>query len=330
MPKRSKFPKLRSHKWTTAGGEVRAAYYYDMRSTGTPDASLGSDYKEALRQWHEIHFDRPRIAGTIEEAFKRWEAESLPAYESATTRRNYAQSLRTIRPVFGPAAWAEVKTSTIAAYLKKRTAKTQANREKALLSVIWGKAREWDMTELPFPAYRMRLKNPEHAQNVEVTQAAFDAVYRHAPQHLRDAMDIASSTGLRITDVLKLRLSDVRDGQLVFDASKTGKGGSFQVDGSLLGALIERRKASKAPHLFLLACGSKPVTERMLTDAWARARAKALPECPEVAGLLLRHMRKRAAQLAGSLAEAQALLQHGSAATTQRHYRGREKLRPVR
>jgi hypothetical protein len=68
----------------------------------------------------------------------------------------------------------------------------------------------------------------------------------------------------------------------------------------------------------------------MLTDAWARARAKALPECPEVEGLLLRHMRKYAAQLAGSLQEAQQLLQHGSAATTARHYRPSEKLRPVR
>jgi integrase len=72
------------------------------------------------------------------------------------------------------------------------------------------------------------------------------------------------------------------------------------------------------------------VNERMLTDAWARAREKAVKNCPEVEGLLLRHMRRRAAQLAGSLQEAQQLLQHGSAATTQRHYRPGEKLRPVR
>ena len=331
MPKTSKLPGFRTHVRRGRNGQVWVSYWLDMRGTGKPDVSLGTDHAQALAEYHRIKTERPRIAGTLEEAFRRWESECLPEYANATTRRNYAQSLKTLRPVFGPATWDGIRVSTIAEYLRRRTAKTQANREKALLSVIWGKAREWELTALPFPAYKMRLSNPERAQDVEVTQAAFDAVYRHAPQHLKDAMDVASATGLRIGDILRLRLSDIRAEAIHFTAGKTAKKGSFSLSESpVLHSWIVRRRAAKPPHVFLLTNGNMRVTERMLTDAWARARAKALPECPEVEGLLLRHLRKYAAQLAGSLPEAQALLQHGSAATTQRHYRPSEKLRPVR
>jgi hypothetical protein len=330
MPKTSKHPRFRVNIRRGKGGQVWTSYSFDMRGTGRPDVSLGSDYAAALVEWAKLRDNIPRVRGTIEEAFERWEREELPRYANDTTRRNYAQNLRKLRPVFGPATWDGVRVSTIAEYLRKRTAKVQANREKALLSVIWGKAREWELTALPFPAYKMRLKNPEHAQDVEVTQAAFDAVYRHAPQFLQDAMDLASSTGLRVRDCIALRVTDSRDGVVRVVANKTGKRAQFGTAGSVLQGLIERRAAQKPPHIFLLTHGNMQVTERMLTDAWARARAKALPDCPEVEGLMLRHMRKFAAQQAGSLQEAQQLLQHGSAATTARHYRGSEKLRPVR
>jgi integrase len=320
MPKKTKHPRLRSHAWRTSGGEVRCAYYYDMRGTGKPDIPLGTDYAAAILRWDELHYRRPRIIGTVQEAIERWRDECLPGYASATTRRNYAQNLRRIEPVFGPAAWDSITVATISEYLSRRTAKTQANREKACLSVIWGKAREWGMTTLPFPAYKMRLRNREFASHVEVTDEAFAAIYTHADQVLRDAMDIASATGLRVRDVLGLRLTDVRGDKMVVTAKKTGKAATFDLTASaILPAIIERRRAAKAPHVFLLVCGSKVVTERMLTDRFKAARAKAAAECPDCAGLLLRHMRKRAAQLAGSLQEAQSLLQHGSAATTQRH-----------
>lgn len=47
MPKATKHPRLRAHSWRTAGGEVRTAYYYDMRGTGKPDVALGTDYAAA-------------------------------------------------------------------------------------------------------------------------------------------------------------------------------------------------------------------------------------------------------------------------------------------
>lgn len=338
MPKASKFPKFRTSVKRGRAGQVWTSHWYDMRGTGKPDVPLGSDYTEARRRWAEIHLDAPRIAGTLEEAFRGWEqaADGLQAERLAKeTRIGYEKCLRMIRPPFASARWDEVKLPVLAAYVEKRSAKTRARQEMQLLSVIWGWARVKGMTELVYPAIGMQRsgwKGLAGVREVEVSDDAFNALHRHADATLRDALDIATATGLRVLDVLALRLSDVRGGKLVIDASKTGKRAEFDLAASaVLLPIIERRKSLRGPeHLFILAAGRKPVSYRMLSDRFTKARQAAAQEVPECAGLWLRDMRKRASQLSGSLAEASALLQHSSQSVTSRHYRVGDKLKPVR
>lgn len=339
MPKQSKHPKLRVSVKRGRAGQVWTSYWYDMRGTGKPDVPLGTDHTEALRRWAEIALEAPRIAGTLEEAFRGWETDEdaglLAKRLKPSTSAGYAKCLRALRPVFGGARWDEVTLPVLAQYVKKRTAKARARQEMQLLSVIWGWSRVQGLTDLRYPADDMQRnawKGLAGVRQVEVEDAAFAALHKHADQTLRDALDIATATGLRVMDVLGLRLSDVRDGKLIVDASKTGKRAEFDLSASVvLLPIIERRKAMKAPeHLFLLAAGRKPVTHRMLADRFTKARAAASKDCPACAALYLRDMRKRAGQLAGSLSEASTLLQHSSQSVTQRHYRAGDKLKPVR
>jgi hypothetical protein len=65
---------------------------------------------------------------------------------------------------------------------------------------------------------------------VEVTDEMFDAVYAQGDQLLRDAMDLASATGMRITDVRNAAAPG--DSILRLKASKTGKRMDFDVSGS--------------------------------------------------------------------------------------------------
>lgn len=330
----SKHPRLRVHVKRGKAGQVWTSYWFDMRGTGKADVPLGTDREAALVRWAELSGGASSIAGTLEEAFQRWEAEALPKIASAETRRDYAKCLRQLRPVFGPATWASVRLPVLKAYLAKRTGRTRANREMSVLQIVWNWARGEDLTQLHWPAAgmeRSRWKNREQARDVEVTDAMFDTIYRHADQVLRDALDIASATGLRARDVRGLRLSDIRGGKLVVTASKTGKRAEFDLDASdVLPPIIARRRASKALHIYLLDANGKPPTERMLHDRFVKARAAAALELPECAGLMLRDMRKRAAQLSASLADASNLLQHSSPAVTRAHYRRGDKLRPVR
>lgn len=68
---------------------------------------------------------------------------------------------------------------------------------------------------------------------------------------LRDGMDIASATGLRLTDVVAVGLPS--DGVLRLAANKTGKRAAFDVASSpVLSALLERRKTYRVSHLKLL------------------------------------------------------------------------------
>lgn len=341
MPKKTKHPRLRSHSRKNKAGKVWTGYYFDMRPEGKPDIALGTDYDAALKKWEELFYRRPMVKGTLKEAFDEWEERELPKYENAGTRRTYAQNLKTLRPVFGPARWHNVKLPNLVDYLDKRSAPIQANREMALLSIIWHYAQKRGFTELPYPAAglkRSKWKNKERAREFDVSDAVFEAVYACAEPMLRDCMDLASATGLRLTDCRRLSLPT--SGVLSLRSSKTGKSINFEVAASpILTELVSRRRIVGALHVMLLTMPTgKPVTEANLRGAWDRAREKAAEkaeaEKPELAGtirrMFLRDMRKRAAALAGSLDEASELLQHSSKRVTLAHYRQVNKVKPVR
>jgi integrase len=355
MPKTSKYPKLRVYVKRGRAGQVWKSWAYDMRGTGKPDIPLGNDYDEALRRYHEIHHEAPRRAGTIEEAFGRWELEVLPTYGSKVTRDGYAKNLRQLRPVFSPARWDEIDLPTLKAYLRKRTGKVQANRELSLLSVVWNWARGEGLTDLVWPAHgmeRSKWKNPEQAREFEVTPEIFAAIYAEADRVLRDCMDIASATGMRLTDCREVLLP--AGDFLRLKASKTGKKADFELALSeVLPNLIARRRAVKASHLMLLSTPTgRRVSASMLRSRWDSARLLARwrlgmegdlasPDSTQqraayglaqaIGDMYLRDTRKMAADAAESDEDAAQLLQHSSVSLTRKHYRSRAtKLVPVR
>lgn len=328
MPKLTKHPRLRSHVRKNASGKVRVYYYYDGRPDGKPDTPLGTEYEEAVALWEELHLKRPCAVGRLQEAVTRWRNDELPKYANAETRRGYSKQLDRLEAVLGGMTWDELDLPILREYLDRRTAKTQGNREMSLLSVIWGKARLWGMTRLPWPAAGVKnWKNEERARQFEVTDQLFSAVYAEADQMLKDCMDIATATGMRLTDVRTVLLpaGDV----LRLRASKTGKAADFDLSMSqVMPDLLKRRRAIDACHLMLLSTPDGfPVSARMLRTAWdnARERAASRPENAAIAASLramfLRDMRKRASDLAADSEQASKLLQHSSVALTERHYR---------
>lgn len=309
-------------------------YFYDMRPDGRPDIALGRDFDEALKKWDEIHNRAPRIAGTLTEAMDDWERKELPKYTSAETRRGYARNLRKLRPAFGGATWDGVSLKDLIDYLDKRAGKTQANREVTLLGLIWNWARIREYTDLPWPAAGLQKsawKNPEKPRAFqprrEEFMALFQAVYDQADQTLRDCMDLASATGMRLTDC---RLIPLPPGNtLRLKASKTGKEADFDLQSSpILLDLLARRRANKALHLKLLSTPTgREVTYSMLRGRWDDARLKAAAKASQdgqhelaaqIKLMYLRDMRKLASRLAGE--GATDLLQHGDRRTTDLHY----------
>lgn len=322
--KASKYPRFRSVTRKGANGQVWVYYRYDMRGTGKSDVNLGSDHGAALEMWHKLHNHQPLTVGRVQEAIDRWRDKCLPEYDNAETRKSYAKQLANIEAVFGGAGWHEITLPVLRQYLDKRTAKTQGNRELSVLSIVWGKARLWGMTALPWPAAGVKdWKNKEQAREFEVTDALFLAVYAQADQVLRDCLDIATATGMRITDVRTVRLPV--DGKLRFKAGKTGKWAYFDVAQSpVLAGLIERRGNADSVMLLCTSTG-RPVSMSMLRDRYELARDKAALANPTLASdlraMFLRDSRKRAADLADDMESASKLLQHSSVKLTATHYR---------
>ena len=341
MPKATKYPRLRTKIFKGKSGQVWVHYVYDMRPDGKTDIRLGTDYASAVEKWDELHNHKPRIIGRLQEAFDRWRERELPAYASAETRRGYSKNLAKIEPVFGSMTWDEITLPILREYLDRRTAKTQGNRELSVLSIVWGKARLWGMTRLHWPAAGVKnWKNTEAEREFEVTDALFVAVYAEADQVLRDCMDIATATGLRLTDARTVLMP--ADGKLRHKSNKTRKWVEFDVAASpVLSALVERRQAVKAYSVMLLATpAGRQVSARMLNDRWDVARDRAALKAADtgnpdfaatIRAMFLRDMRSRAADLAGDIAEASKLLQHSSKRLTEKHYRTKaETLKAVR
>lgn len=336
------YPRLRSHSRKRKSGKVTTYYFYDMRPEGKPDVPLGTDHAKALAKWDEIHNRAPRIKGTLQEAFERWSDEVLPSYR-ASTRRDYTQLLRAVEPVFGPSTWDGIQLTDLRDYLKARSAKTRGNREMSLLSIVWNWARLEGLTTLHFPAAglgRSRWKNKEQARRFEVTDQLFAAVYADGDQVLRDCMDLASATGMRLTDCRTILLP--KGDLLRLDASKTGKAADFDLSLSqVLPELLARRRAVKTTTLMLLVTPTgRAVSAGMLRDRWDQARLRAGIRAKlanddaladQIGAMWLRDMRKRAADLAESEDAAAELLQHSDKRLTRAHYRTKAtRLKPVR
>lgn len=336
------YPRLRSHSRKRKSGKVVTYYFYDRRPEGEPDIPLGTDHAKALAKWDEIHNRAPRIKGTLQEAFDAWRRDVLPNYR-ASTRRDYTQLLNAVEKVFGEATWDGIGLTDLRDYLRARSAKTRANREMSLLSLVWNWARLEGLTTLQFPAAglsRSKWKNKEQPRRFEVTDALFDAVYADADQVLRDCMDIASATGMRLTDCRTVLLP--KGDLLRLDASKTGKAADFDISLSqVLPELLARRRAIKTTCLMLLVTPEgRAVSQSMLRDRWDRARLRAGIRAKianddaladQIAAMYLRDMRKRAADLAESEDAAAELLQHSDKRLTRAHYRTKAtRLKPVR
>lgn len=221
----------------------------------------------------------------------------------------------------------------------------RANREIALLSHVWNLAREWGYTAKENPCRGVR-KNKEKPRDFYADDAVWSAVYAQACDELKDAMDLNYLTGQRPADVLKMRLTDIRDGAIEVQQNKTKKKLRILLDDAgrrtELGNVIDRIKARerKVSSLYLVATpGGQALnkhTLRVRFDAARLAAAKAAEgaEQPELAARVrafqFRDIRPKAASEM-PLDHASRLLGHTEHEITEKVYRRvGEVVKPVK
>lgn len=290
---------------------------------------LSDDRAEALRLWAQREGvkedDSTKLFSVVA---RRYVREVLPTKAPATRRDNERELDKLLR-VFGHIPIDAVAPLHIRQYMDIRgeTAKVRANREKALFSHIFNKAREWGYTTAPNPCQGVKSFK-ETGRSRYVTDSEFDLVRAQAHHTVVDAMDLALMTGQRPADVLKLQRSDIRDGALWVVQNKTGARLGIELVGELA-SIVNRINARprKAISPFLIQDeNGQPLTKDALRSRFDKAR--------ELAGVKFqfRDIRAKAATDTGDLAHSQKLLAHKNRNMTETYVRARvgERVKPLR
>ncbi|WP_223879243.1 tyrosine-type recombinase/integrase [Chitinimonas arctica] len=203
------------------------------------------------------------------------------------------------------------------------TGQIAANREKALFSHIWNKARLWGYTDLANPCQGIEGFQ-EKGRDIYVDDAAFKAIWDEADQPLRDALDLALLTGQRPADLLKMSETDIRDGAIWVQQNKTGTKLRISIAGELqllLERIIARKQAHRVRSLRLLIDkDGTPMVASTLRSKFERARARAGQTWQ------FRDLRAKAAtenDMSGGMDAAQDQLGHTTPSMTAKYVRNR-------
>lgn len=292
-------------------------YYYRTRTGGA--IPLGNDLSAAKLQWAEIErrgVTQPKDSWLSVSA--RYRKEGI-AGKAPKTQREYEAALDRLDDAFGDAMLSQIKPQHVREYLDKRSAKVAANREIAVLSLVFNWARERGITDRPNPCAGVR-KNREDGRDIYVTDEQYKALWDMAAPELQDALDLARLTGQRPADIRKMRRDDIRDGHLWVSQNKTGAKVGIEIVGELAGVIsriMSRPRAATSSSYLVQTDTGQPLSQTMMRDRFDAAREKSGQTWQ------FRDLRPKAATDMGDVRDAQHLLGHASESTTAEIYRRR-------
>jgi len=251
-------------------------YYY-----GQDKIPLGADLNRAKIKWAELETGGSVSNQRYIDVADRWEREAIHIgrrrkTRSPKTQKEFRAGLKELRAAFKDALLEQIQPFHVRQYLDNRTAKVSANREIAVLSIIWNWARGKGITDKANPCVGIE-KNPESARTRYVTTEEFNDVWEKACPELRDAMDLALLTSQSPSDILRLTRQDIRDGTLWMRRGKTHKKLGLRIEGKLkevLERILARPRTISSVYLIADKHG-QPLTIYQLDGRFQKARGSA-------------------------------------------------------
>ena len=319
-------------------------YYLDVGGKPRREVPLGDDYALMLRRYAELEMDStPRHVEvtTFRYVAERYRREVMPMKASRTQSDN-TRELDRLFEFFNnpPAPLEQIRPIHIRQFMDRRKdAPIRANREKALFSHIWNKAREWGYTDKPNPCEGIKGYK-EKGRDVYVEDGVYLAVWECADVPTQEAMDLAYLSGQRPADVLKMRETDIKDGAIWVTQGKTGKKLRLRLIGELADLIVRimERKRTYSIRSLAIVCNEsgQALTKFALRARFDKARAIAHAAALKsgkadlaaaIARFQFRDLRAKAgtdkAESAGMM-EAQKQLGHESIVMTQHYVRSRK------
>lgn len=301
------------------------------------------------------YFDKTAPLHTMADVFDRFIVEKIPLL-AARTQSDYLGYIENLRLYFNDAPPADVTGGDVFAYRNKRAESsiTQANREKSCLSSVFTACVEWKLRndnpcrEVPKLHEAERLRYVFDEEYLAVYNLA-PRVMEHEPgEMMQCTMDLATITGQREDDILKLPLRDARvytrEG-VVFRPHKSKRRhprhGKIVETAKVvivewsdeLHAVVDRARAIGPQIRPTLICSlkgehrGKPMTGSGFRSNWHRLMKKAVTPAKDGSPALLTEsytfhdLRAKRASDAGDIVEANEVMAHDDLKTTQKVYR---------
>lgn len=287
--------------------------------------NLGRSYPKAMAEYAKLVDDGGQELSTMGDVIGRYLREVAPGKAEATFKGNVYQA-KFLKEVFGDVRPGDITPQHIYRYLdlRGRKSEVQANREFALLSHIFKKAIRWGVVESNPCRDIEKFKERPRERYIEDNE--YLAFREFAGADIAAYMDLKYLTGLRRSDMLSLRLSDLQDDGIHVTVNKTGKRIIISWTPQLRAA-VEAVKKLKRPirglHLFCTRKG-QPYTPSGFSSIWQRKMRKALADGVLQERFTEHDIRAKTASDSKNLEHARKLLAHLDGKITEKVYRSRK------
>lgn len=328
---------------------VHGAYYYRV----PPGLEYLWDDKQMFRLGKQLHDAYKTWAERVEGHIKhnnighlldRYALEITPAKAPKSQAGDHFH-IKRLRPVFGEMAIGLITPQHVYKYMDKRTAKVAAKREIALLSHAFTKAVEWGYInkhpfkgEIRLAGEKPRSRYVEDGEILEIL-ALPTVQSKGSVGAIQAYIRLKLLTGLRRGDLLRLKISSLKDDGIHITTNKTGKPVIYEWSEELRLAVDlakSARPVDVAPHLFCNRCGQGYIDETTgrangWDSMWQRFMKRVLTETKVTERFTEHDLRAKVGSDAESLERARQLLAHADSKITQRVYRRKpEVIRPTK
>lgn len=302
------------------------SYFYDDKRAGAGRGwiNLGRDYGVALMRWAELEGKPREQPRTIAHAIAHY-LETAGKALAEQTRAGYARSAGRLIPVFGAMDLSDLEPAQVYRYLQEQ-GNVQANRDVALLSVVYKMARAWGWHRGENPCAKVP-RNTERPRVRYVTDDELTCLLQHAGHPMvRGIIELAYLIGQRQDDVLTIRVADLGADGIYIEQGKTGKRQLFMWSPEtrrVVDEALAHGRRAKREYLFETRDGS------CYTGSGFRAMWRRVKLAAGLADVQFRDLRAKTAS--DDEQGAQHRLGHADGRVTQRHYiRRASRVKPIR
>lgn len=257
-------------------GKNKDTYYYRKWVNGErKNIKLGHTFADMMANLKEIDNIGSIKPKTLVQIWEIYRTRDL-LEKSKCTQEDYERCWRKIGSVLGNIALEDIEAPHIKQYVTARSGKVRANREIALISILFNFAKETGFYKGFNPCTGVK-RNEEEGRDRYVEDWEYEELWNASNPILRDALDLMLYTGQRVGGVLKMLRKDIKGKHLVVESYKTKRKVRILIEGKFQ-TVIDRilKKNSKVSSLYLIHDkDGQPISLDRLEDYFHAARTKA-------------------------------------------------------